>query len=346
MSRIALTQIFFAPVAAGNDLRGKSERPESRRSRRQPGGRAGRDWSVLEPRAEVTFLREPMPGEDEAARVLAPFHVIIPMRERTPLPGSLIRRLPNLRMVALTGARSPSLDIAACTTQGALVCNTGINTGAATAELAFTLLLNCARAIPLADATMRRGGWHAGLPIGDALSGKRLGILGLGKLGSRVAGFGKAFGMEVVAWSQNLTPEAAAEQGVARVEKDELFATSDAISIHLVLSDRSRGLVGEREIGAMKPGAILVNTSRGPIVDEAALVAALREGRITGGARRVRPGAAAGGSSAAHAPQHRAHAASRIFDDAGVSPVLRREHREHPRLPRRQADPRHERGGA
>jgi phosphoglycerate dehydrogenase-like enzyme len=241
------------------------------------------DWSVLEPRAEVTFLRAPMLDEDEAARVLAPFHVIIPMRERTPLPGSLIRRLPNLRMVALTGARSPSLDIAACTTQGVLVCNTGINTGAATAELAFTLLLNCARSIPLADATVRRGGWHEGIPIGDALSGKRLGILGLGKLGSRVAGFGKAFGMEVVAWSQNLTVEAAAGQGVTRVGKDELFATSDAVSIHLVLSDRSRGLVGEREIGAMKKGAILVNTSRGPIVDEVALVDALREGQITAG---------------------------------------------------------------
>jgi phosphoglycerate dehydrogenase-like enzyme len=241
------------------------------------------DWSVLEPRAEVTFLRDPMLDEDEAARVLAPFHAIIPMRERTPLPGSLIRRLPNLRLVALTGARSPSLDIAACTAHGVLVCNTGINTGAATAELAFTLLLNCARSIPLADATMRRGGWHAGIPIGDALSGKRLGILGLGKLGSRVAGFGKAFGMEVVAWSQNLTAEAAAGQGVTRVEKDELFATSDAISIHLVLSDRSRGLVGERELGMMKRGAILVNTSRGPIVEEAALVNALREGRITAG---------------------------------------------------------------
>lgn len=241
------------------------------------------DWSVLEHRAEVTFLRDPLLDEDEAARVLAPFHAIIPMRERTPLPGSLIRRLPNLRLVALTGARSPSLDIAACTAHGVLVCNTGINTGAATAELAFTLLLNGARSIPLADATMRRGGWHAGIPIGDALSGKRLGILGLGKLGSRVAGFGKAFGMEVVAWSQNLTVEAAAGQGVTRVEKDELFATSDAVSIHLVLSERSRGLVGERELGVMKRGAILVNTSRGPIVDEAALVNALREGRITAG---------------------------------------------------------------
>lgn len=241
------------------------------------------DWSALAPRGEVTFLREPILIEDEAARVLAPFHVIIPMRERTPLPGSLIRRLPNLRMVALTGARSPSLDVASCTAAGVLVCSTGINTGAATAELAFTLILNCARSIPLADATMRRGGWHEGIPIGDPLHGRRLGILGLGKLGSRVAAFGKAFGMEVVAWSQNLTAEAAAEQGVTRVEKDELFATSDAISIHLVLSERSRGLVGEREIGAMKQGAILVNTSRGPIIDEAALVAALRERRIVAG---------------------------------------------------------------
>lgn len=241
------------------------------------------DWSVLESRAEVTFLREPMLDEDAAARVLAPFHVIIPMRERTPLPGSLIGRLPNLQMVALTGARSPSLDIEACTARGILVCNTGINSGAATAELAFTLLLNCARSIPLADATMRRGGWHVGIPVGEALEGKRLGIVGLGKLGSRVAAFGKAFGMEVVAWSTNLTAEAAAEKGVRRVEKGELFATSDAVSVHVVLSDRSRGMIGEREIGAMKRGAILVNTARGPIIDEAALIAALREGRITAG---------------------------------------------------------------
>ena len=241
------------------------------------------DWSALEQKAEVVFLREPMLDEEAAARILAPFHVIIPMRERTPLPGSLIRRLPNLRMVALTGARSPSLDIAACTEQGVLVCNTGVNSGAATSELAFTLLLNCARSIARADAGMRRGGWHHGIPVGDALEGKRLGILGLGKLGSRVAGFGKAFGMEVVAWSRNLTAEAAAEKGVERVEKDELFATSDAVSIHLVLSEHSRGLVGAHELSLMKRGAILVNTSRGPIIDEAALLAALHDGRIIAG---------------------------------------------------------------
>ncbi len=245
--------------------------------------RSAADWSALEARATVDFLREPMADEDEAARVLAPFHVIIPMRERTPLPGSLIRRLPNLRMIALTGARSPSLDIEAATQAGVLVSNTGINSKAATAELALTLLLNCARYIPVADAVMRRGGWHSGIPIGDALEGKRLGIVGLGRLGSRVAAFGKALGMDVVAWSQNLTAEAAAEQGVARVEKDELFATSDAVSIHLVLSARSRGIVGAHEIGLMKQDAILVNTSRGPIVDEAALVEALRAGRIRAG---------------------------------------------------------------
>jgi phosphoglycerate dehydrogenase-like enzyme len=241
------------------------------------------DWSVLDGRAKVQVFREPFSSEEEAAHALAPFHIIVPMRERTRFGRSLIEALPNLRMVAQTGARAPGLDVAACTDRGVLVCNTGMNSAAATAEFVFALVLNCARSLPAADAIMRAGGWHEGLPLGFALAERRLGIVGLGRLGSRVAGYGQAFGMEVVAWSQNLTEEAAFEKGVRRVDKDELFATSDVISIHLVLSDRTRGLVGARELSLMRDGSVLVNTSRGPIVDEAALVEALRSGRIRAG---------------------------------------------------------------
>ncbi|KAA2237204.1 D-2-hydroxyacid dehydrogenase family protein [Salinarimonas soli] len=241
------------------------------------------DWSALEDRAEITVFREPFADEDAAARALAPFAVLVPMRERTPFPASLIARLPALRLVALTGARAPSLDVAACTAHGVLVCNTAMDSAAATAELAFALILACARAIPGADAAMRAGGWHGGVPLGTVLAGKRLGVLGLGKLGSRVAGYGRAFGMEVVAWSQNLTAEAASAGGARLVSKEELFAASDVVSIHLVLSERTRGLVGGPELAAMRDGAILVNTSRGPIVDEAALLAELARGRLRAG---------------------------------------------------------------
>jgi phosphoglycerate dehydrogenase-like enzyme len=242
---------------------------------------AAADWSRLADRVDIAILREPFLSQEEAASELGGFDIIVPMRERTPFPASLIERLPRLRMIALTGPRSPSLDIAACTARGVVVCNTGgDHSSLATAELTFGLILAGARSLGEAHASMRRGGWHEGLPVGFALGGKTLGIIGLGKLGSRVAGYARAFGMTVVAWSQNLTEEAAAAAGCTRVEKEELLARADVVSVHLVLSDRSRGLVGEREIALMKPGALLVNTSRGPIVDEGALVAALKAGRI------------------------------------------------------------------
>lgn len=244
---------------------------------------ASADWSRLSDRAEVTVFREPLPDEDEAARALRPFAVIVPMRERTPFPASLLDRLPNLRLLAMTGHRAPSIDVAACTARGILVCNTGIDSAAATAELAFALILAAARAIPRADATMRAGGWHEGLPLGTVLAGRRLGLLGLGKLGARVAGYGRAFGMEIVAWSPNLDETRAAEHGAGLVGKNELFETSLAVSIHLVLSERSRGLVGAADLARMPDGAILVNTSRGPIVDEAALLAELSTGRLRAG---------------------------------------------------------------
>ena len=240
------------------------------------------DWGSLRDRgATVDVLSETMTPDEAAAR-LAPYDVLVPMRERTPFPATLLRRLPRLRLIALTGARAPSLDVAACTAQGVLVCNTGggVETTASTSEMAWSLLLAAQRRLAQADANMRAGRWHEDLPIGPALEGQRLGVVGLGKLGRRVAHYGQAFGMEVVAWSQNLTDEAAAEAGVRRVSKEELFATADAVSLHLVLSDRTRGVVGAPELNAMKRGAVLVNTSRGPLVDETALLEALHGGRI------------------------------------------------------------------
>ena len=239
-------------------------------------------WDTLRAKgATIDVLAQPM-TEDKAAAALTAYDVLVPMRERTPFPASLLKRLPKLRLIALTGARAPSLDIAACTKQGILVCNTGggPETTASTSELTWALLLAAQRSLPKADALMRGGGWHEGLSLGHSLEGKRLGIVGLGKLGARVARYGQAFGMEVVAWSQNLTDETAAAAGVRRVDKGELFATADAISLHLVLSDRTRHVVGAAELATMKQGAVLINTSRGPLIDEAALLATLASGRI------------------------------------------------------------------
>lgn len=245
---------------------------------------ASADWSALAERADIHVLAGPFASEDEAAHALAAFDIIVPMRERTAFTASLIARLPRLKMIALTGARAATLDHAACSAAGILICTTpGDRVTAATSELAFGLMLACARAIPLADATMKSDGWHAGVPLGTVLTGGRLGIAGLGRLGAKVAAYGQAFGMDVVAWSQNLTDEAAAACGVRRVGKHELFSTCDAISLHLVLSERTRHVVGAAEIEAMKPGAILVNTSRGPLIDSAPLMSALAEGRIRAG---------------------------------------------------------------
>ncbi|MGL4494233.1 MAG: D-2-hydroxyacid dehydrogenase family protein [Beijerinckiaceae bacterium] len=246
--------------------------------------RGSADWDKLRGRAEVTFFHDPLGSEHEIARALYDYSVIVPMRERTAFTASLLGRLPALKMIALTGQRAPTLDLAACTARGILVCNTGGDfVPAATPELAWGLVLACARAIPQADAVMKKSGWHEGVPLGISLNGKRLGIVGLGKLGSKVAHYGKAFGMEVVAWSQNLSSADAEAKGVRRVEKDELFATCDVISLHLVLGERTRGVISAKELAAMKDGAIIVNTSRGPLIDNAALVAELQRGRITAG---------------------------------------------------------------
>ena len=243
------------------------------------------DWSKLIVRAEVQFFSKAFVGEDAAATKLADFDVVLSMRERTPLPGTLIERLPQLRMLGITGAKNASLDVAACTARGVVVCNTTVAAAgqSATAELALGLLLSLARAIPAADAAIRAGRFQDGLPLGMTLAGKTLGVIGLGRLGAMMAGYGRALGMNVLAWSQNLTAEAAAAAGAELVGKEELLARSDAISLHLVLSPRSRHTIGAAEIARMKPGAILINTSRGPLIDEDALISALRERRIFAG---------------------------------------------------------------
>lgn len=240
------------------------------------------DWDRLKKRGvEITVFHEPFASVEDAVRKLAPFDMLQLMRERTAFPRALIEKLPNLKFMVLTGARASSLDDKAASERGIPISNTpGGGSNASTAELAWALLMSCARDLAKAERLMRSGGWHDGIQQMVVLEGKRLGVLGLGRLGSRVAGYGKAFGMDVVAWSQNLTAEKAEKGGAKLVSKDELLATSDFVSIHLVLSARTRGLLGGADLAKMKKTAMLINTSRGPIVDEAALIAALKSGMI------------------------------------------------------------------
>jgi len=230
----------------------------------------------------VVFFQEAFADQDHAAAQLADFDIVLSMRERTPLPASLINRLPKLRMMGMTGARNLSLDTPACSARGIPVCNTqgGGYADSATAELALGLLIAAARGLAVGDEMIRAGGFQMGVPVGIGLAGKTMGIVGLGRLGTYMATYCKALRMNVIAWSQNLTAEKAEAAGAKLVTKNELMATADAISIHLVLSHRSRGLIGSDDIGRMKQGAILVNTSRGPIIDEAALLKAVHAGKI------------------------------------------------------------------
>jgi phosphoglycerate dehydrogenase-like enzyme len=243
--------------------------------------RKSADWSRLAARAELVFFADAFGSEDDAARGLEDFDILLTMRERTAFPESLIRRLPKLRMISVTGPSNPLLDVEACTRQGVTVCNTPPSQALyATAELALGLMIAAARAIPVADKTMRAGGFQRGVPVGMNLAGKTLGVVGLGRLGARLASYALALDMKVIAWSPNLTPEKAEEAGAILTSKSDLMSGSDVISIHMVLSGRTRGLIGAEDIARMKPGAILINTSRGPLVDEAALLAAVQAGRI------------------------------------------------------------------
>src|SRR5918998_1768616 len=233
-------------------------------------------WERLDGRAEVDFIAEHL---DDPATRLAGYEVIVAMRERTAFPRSLLERLLALRLLVTTGMVNASIDLDAARDRGVVVCGTASRAGGPV-ELTWALVLGLVRRLREEDASVRSGGWQTGVP-GD-LEGRRLGLLGLGRLGSRVAAVAQAFGMEVVAWSENLRAEDAAAAGVTRVERDELLRTAHIVSIHLRLSERTRGLLGARELGLMRRDALLVNTSRGPIVDEAALVSALSSSAIAG----------------------------------------------------------------
>jgi phosphoglycerate dehydrogenase-like enzyme len=235
------------------------------------------DWDRLD--AEISVFHSHIADTGDLVSELRPFDVIVAMRERTPFTPERIGLLPQLRLLVTTGMRNASIDVAAADAAGVTVCGTR-GSGGATPELTWALILSLVRHVPAEDRAVRNGGWQHTLGFG--LDGRTLGIVGFGTIGKRVAAVGQAFGMEVIAWSQNLSAKAAAAHDVTAVTKDELFATADVITVHYKLSDRSAGLVGERELGLMKPTAFLVNTSRGPIVDTDALLAVLHSGAIAG----------------------------------------------------------------
>jgi phosphoglycerate dehydrogenase-like enzyme len=239
------------------------------------------DWSEVAKRAQLDVFGDHLGDPGEVRKRLLPYDIVCVMRERTPLRRALIEQLPNLKLIASTGPRNASVDLDAAAERGIKVVHTGYF-GSPTVELTWALILAGARNIVAEAAAVRGGGWQHS--VGDDLSGRTLGLIGLGNLGSKVAAIGLAFGMQAIAWSQNLTAEKAAVFGVDFVSKEELLRRSDVVSIHLVLSERSRGLIGAAELSLMKPTARLVNTSRGPIVAEAALIAALNAGQIAGAA--------------------------------------------------------------
>jgi phosphoglycerate dehydrogenase-like enzyme len=241
------------------------------------------DWGRLPPHVAVTVFNDHVEGETLVRR-LKPFDVLVLTRERTPLPRSLVEQLPQLKLVVTAGMRNLGIDLAACRERGVLVCGTGSGSSP-TAELAWGLILALARRIPEEDRSLRAGKWQT--TIGVSLKHKTLAVLGLGKLGTQVARIGLTFGMKVIAWSQNLTVERAVEAGCTRVEKSDLFRLADVLTIHLLLSDRTRGIVGKSELALMKPSAFLINTSRAAIVDEPALIDALMRHKIAGAALDV-----------------------------------------------------------
>ena len=241
------------------------------------------DWSVLEG-AEITVFNDTISDESALVARLESFAVIGAMRERTPFPRSLQEKLPNLELLVTTGMRNASIDLEAAAELDITVSGTG-GVGHPTAELTWGLILALCRSIPLEHEAMRRGGWQT--TLGLDLKDRTLGVIGLGRLGSQVARVGNAFGMNVVAWSENLTAERAAECGATLLDKETLVSTADVITLHLVLSERSRGTIGPRELALMKPTAVLINTSRGPIVEQWALVSALKENLIAGAALDV-----------------------------------------------------------
>jgi phosphoglycerate dehydrogenase-like enzyme len=239
------------------------------------------DWSKVSERANITVFSDHLTDEDAVAERLAPFDIVCVMRERTPMPASLLKRLPRLKLIASTGSRNASIDMATAAERGITVTHSGY-TSTPTIELTWALILASARHIPFEAASVRGGGWQCSL--GDDMAGKTLGIIGLGNVGSGVAKVGLAFGMKVIAWSENLTSSAATAAAARLVSKEDLLRTADVVSIHMVLSSRTVGLIGAAELALMRPSARLVNTSRGPLVVEAALLDALASRRIAGAA--------------------------------------------------------------
>ena len=239
------------------------------------------DWSPLHGRAELTVFDHAFEDEDAAAAALAGFDAVVGMRERTPFPASLLARLPRLRLLITTGMRNKGFDIPAARAQGMTVCGTR-GVGSPTSELTVGLIIALARDIPGQFRSMQEGGWQTRPGVG--LAGKTLGVVGLGTVGGAVARAGRALGMEVIAWSPNLTDERAAANGARRVEKDTLFREADVVTLHLVLGDRSRGIAGARELGLMKPSAFFINTARAGLVDQEALHQALVTRAIAGAA--------------------------------------------------------------
>jgi phosphoglycerate dehydrogenase-like enzyme len=237
------------------------------------------DFGRLAGRADVTAFHDHLSDEDALVERLAPFDAVLLMRERTPFPRSLIERLPQLRLIVTSGMVNRSLDLDAAKERGIVVCGTATN-ASGTVQVTFALLLALFQQITTVDRDMREGRWQTG--VGAEVSGKTLGVLGLGRIGTRVVQIAKAFGMHVIAWSPHMTAERAEAAGAEFATKDDLFARSDAVSVHLVLGDSTRGLVGAREFALMKKTAYFINTSRGPIADEDALLAALRDGTIAG----------------------------------------------------------------
>lgn len=237
------------------------------------------DWSAIEQHAKISVFTEHLADEDQVVQALADFDIVIVMRERTRFPTSLLTKLPKLRLLVTTGLRNQAISMETARECGIDVCGTNL-LGYPAFEHTWALILALVKKIPLENNSMHEGGWQKGFAGG--LRGKTLGILGLGKLGGQVAKVGQAFGMETISWSQNLTEARAEDCGVAKVGKDELLSLSDIVTIHLVMSDRTRGLIGARELNLMKSSAYLVNTSRGPIIDETALVDALQREVIRG----------------------------------------------------------------
>ena len=239
------------------------------------------DWSAVARKAEITVFNDHLDQTDPLIERLLPFDAICVMRERTPLRRDIIERLPRLRFIASTGPRNISIDMAAANERGIVVANTGYRS-TPTIELTWALILASARHLVGESNSIRAGGWQTS--IGHELDGRVLGVLGLGNVGGQVARIGRAVGMKIIAWSQNLTAQTTAAAGAELVTKDELFRRADVVTVHLILSERSRGLVGAAELALMKPTARLINTSRGPIVDEQALIEALRTRAIAGAA--------------------------------------------------------------